>query len=206
MLYGVMVVYDDIPHIVDTVNSIYGKVDHIIAVDGRYKDFPGERPLSTDGTTEYLESLSAVSVMYEPDLTEVEKRNKYLVGEVGDWYLHLDADEEWQGEICIPNADMQVHWLEVRASVHKRYPAMKRIRLFRHVEGLHYEGKHYWLRDGEGDTFSLLDKPGSKYKAEFDDEIKIMHNEWERTPERRGMKARYYRVLYKTENRIREVV
>jgi hypothetical protein len=154
------------------------------------------------------------------NLSEVEKRNKYLIGDVGDWYLHLDADEEWVGDICIPNADMQIAWMsrekEQRytdnmkrwVDEHKRYVPnnCKRIRLFKHVPGLHYEGKHYWLRDVEGKTFSLLDRPGSNYSYELVKEIKLIHHENVRTLERHRLKKRYYRELCKIENKIREEI
>lgn len=206
MLYGVIITYDDFPHIRTTVESIEDKVDEIIAVDGRFRDFPGDNDYSTDGTLEYLYSVPKVRVVLATGLSEVEKRNVYLVGTEGDWYLHLDADEEWKGAVQLPDADMLIALMKVNASIHKRYPLMKRIRLFRHVRGLHYEKKHYWLHDEAGRTFALIDRPGNSYKAEMTTDVKMIHHERERSPERHEMKRRYYRGLYKREMRIKEYV
>lgn len=191
---AVLIVYNDYPLIKEAISSIKGKVDSIVAVDGRFSDFPGGDDLSTDGTREYLLS-EGVQLIDAPLLDEVAKRNLYLVGEEGDWYVHLDGDEAWQGDVEIPDADMLVH-------KHFGKQKMRRIRLFKHVPGLHYEHKHYWLKDRWGDTFSLVSKPGKKYRAEYTDEIKILH--LERSPERESQKKRYYRVLRKRENQYHE--
>jgi hypothetical protein len=71
---------------------------------------------------------------------------------------------------------------------------------------LHYEKKHYWLHDGDGNTYALLESAGSKYKA---DEIKgalILHHEDQRPADRQSKKKQYYKVLRKRENPIREVL
>lgn len=203
MLYGVLITYNDMPHIKTTIESIYDKVDMIVAVDGRFLDFPSNADCSTDGTIEYLRSLDKVSLVIAEGKTEVEKRNLYLVGSVGDWYLHLDADEEWVGDVkWEPDVDMMISTL--RRKKPKQF--MDRIRLFRHVEGLHYDKKHYWLFDSHQRTFAILDKPGQGYKAGRHDGVKIIHHEDVRTPERMSEKKQYYRALCKIENRIREVV
>jgi hypothetical protein len=201
MIHGVLVCYNDYPLIKKAVESILQFTGSIIAVDGRYSDFPGDTDYSTDGTTEYLESVDKVRVIYAAGLQEVEKRNQYLIGEVGDWYVHLDADEEWVGPLEIPDTDMGI--VKLRRSVPQHY--MDRVRLFRHVEGLRYEGKHYWLRDGEGRTFALLEKPGDNYLAAMLDNNLIIHHGEQRTPERMAAKRRYYKILTKRENPIREV-
>jgi hypothetical protein len=204
-LYGVLITYNDWPFIQRAVESIYNRVDRIIAVDGRFKDFPliGDSDFSTDGTREYLLSLEKVQLACVSGVGEIEKRNFYLVGDVGDWYLHLDADEEWKGLVKPPkDADMLIHWLQREKPIQH----MKRVRLFRHVPGLHYEGKHYWLRDGNGNTFSLLDRPGKKYRAAETEQLKIIHHELKRDGERQSAKRKYYKQLIKKEGRIKEEV
>lgn len=203
VLYGVLITYNDASSIKTAIESIYDKVNAIIAVDGRFKDFPqiGGLDYSTDGTLEYLRSIDKVSLIMQTGLSEVDKRNLYLVGSQDDWYVHLDADEEWLGDIDIPKeADMQIAWMQRPTPRH----FLKRIRLFRHVPGLHYENKHYWLKDKNGHTFALLDKPGNKYKAETLQTVKLYHDEESRNVERVSAKRRYYKVLSKFENRIRE--
>jgi hypothetical protein len=197
---GVLISYNDRPLIETTITSLLPVTNRIVAVDGRFSDFPGGSDFSTDGTLEYLESIEEVRVIRAAGLQEVEKRNQYLIGEVGDWYLHLDADEEWTGPLEIPDTDMGIVKLCRAKPIHY----MDRVRLFRHVEGLHYEKKHYWLHDGEGDTFALLEKPGNKYIAARLENNLIIHHGEERLPERTMAKRQYYRILSKRENPIRE--
>jgi glycosyltransferase involved in cell wall biosynthesis len=203
MIYGVVITYNDFPLIVKTVESLLPFCTEIIAVDGKYSDFPqlNGSDYSTDGTTEYLESIDNVRLIYAAGLQEVEKRNLYLVGNVGDWYVHLDADEEWVGPLEIPDTDMGI--VKLRRTVPQHY--MDRIRLFRHVEGISYRHKHYWLFDGEGRTFALLEKPGNNYLAARLDNNLIIHHGEERLPERVAAKRQYYRVLTRREGPIREI-
>lgn len=191
------------PTIKKTIESIYDKVDDIFAIDGKFYDFPqlGDCDYSTDGTLEFLETLDKVALTIACNLSEVDKRNLYLTGQTGDWYLHLDADEEWLGDIDIPEQhDMLIHWLQRRNQ--KQY--MKRIRLFRHIDGIHYHKKHYWLHDRMGQTFCLLDKPGRNYSAKVSKQVKIRHNEHDRDEYRVGAKKHYYKALCKIEARYME--
>lgn len=202
-IYGVLVVYNDYPHIVDTIESMLPHVDEIVAVDGKYSDFPGVADGSTDETVQYLSGIDKVRIVEGYGLQEVEKRNLYLVGEVGDWYFHLDADEIWRGRFPqLPlEEDMAICRLHQLRSGHMNG---ERIRIFRHVEGLHYEGKHYWLRDNKGNTFALLDKPGDNYRIKRIDGH-IEHHDGDRNQTRQNNKRKYYRSLVKRENPIREV-
>jgi hypothetical protein len=201
MIYGVMVTYNDWPTIQRAVESIVDKVDSIVAVDGKYIDFPGDTPHSTDGTLEYLHSIEKVTVIMASDLMEVDKRNRYLVGSDGDWYLHLDADEEWVGDVRWgAGTDMMI------TPLRRKQPRqwMNRVRLFRHTEALHYAKKHYWLFDRYGKTFALLERPGEGYRAGVS-QSHIVHYEEERSAERKQAKRRYYKILYKRESAIKEV-
>lgn len=204
MIRAVMVTYQDWPLIQQAIESVYPLVEEIVAIDGAYSDFPliNGSEYSTDGTREFLQSVDKVEVLIDgAGLTEPEKRNLYLVGKPGDWYFHLDADEVWEGPLEIPDADMGVCQLIQLRSGHADG---RRIRLFRHVPGLHYEGKHYILKDGEGRTFSLLDKPGNAYTA-APISGRIIHHDGDRPQERHRAKKIYYRTLVKCENAIREV-
>ena len=199
-----MITYNDWPTVKQTCESLRPLVDQLICVDGRYVDFGqiNDSDLSTDGTLEYLESLDDVVVIEAPLLDEVHKRNCYLIGNAGDWYLHLDADEVWHGPLTLPDADMGFTPLKWR----KTGNWMQRVRLFRHVDGIHYEGKHYWLKDGEGRTFARLEKPGNAYTAaKLPAENWIEHFDEDRPPERQTDKRTYFKKLTAIENAIREV-
>lgn len=205
MIRAVMITYNDWPQVKATVESVASLVDEIIVIDGRYDDF-GQlygSDLSTDGTLEYLDTVDNCHVIEAPLLSEVNKRNCYLVGSnPSDWYLHLDADEVWHGPLTIPDADMAFTPLKWR----KTGNWMARVRLFRHVDGLHYSGKHYWLKDGEGRTFARLEKPGNAYTAaKLPAENWIEHFDEDRPPERQTVKRTYYKILQQREGAIREV-
>jgi len=141
-------------------------------------------------------------IIFASGLQELEKRNRYIVGSVGDWYLHLDADEEWTGPLEIPKADMGIVKLERSIPIHM----MDRVRLFRHVQGLHYAKKHYWLHDSKERTFALLEKPGNHYKGKRLEKNLIVHYGEDRLPERVSAKRKYYRVLSKRESPIKETL
>jgi len=210
MLYGVLITYDDMPLIERAVESIYDHVDQIIAVDGRFNDFPGDSDVSTDGTIEYLRSLDKVTLIVATGMDEIEKRNLYLIGDRNDWYLHLDADEEWTGDPPHPPADADACIVPLTRGRPEHY--MERVRLFRHVPGLHYADKHYILKDGQGRTFALLDKVGNAYRGvkikgnEFEGSV-IKHHDHERSAVRQSRKKTYYRKhLSPRENKFQEVL
>ena len=202
MLRLVLICYNDYPLIVRCIESVPW-ADEIIVVDGRYIDYPLGPMQSDDGTIEYLESLDNVKLLLRPGLTEIDKRNEYLLGEPGDWYLHMDADEEWVGPQPYINPEIDAFIIDF----HRPYPVRKmdRVRLFKHVEGLHYEGKHYWLRDKNGVTFTLLQQVGKAYKGARLKDVHIEHHELERSAERQRDRKIYYNILSRRENRIEEV-
>jgi hypothetical protein len=194
--------YNDYPLIVRCIESVPW-VDEIVAVDGRYIDYPLGPMQSNDGTLEYLESIDKVEVIRAAGLQEIEKRNKYLVGEIGDWYLHLDADEEWVGPAPVIDPEVDAYIIDF----HRPYPIRKmdRVRLFKHV-GQKYALKHYWLHDQQGRTFSLLQQVGNAYRGERLADAYIQHHELERSPERQRDRKLYYNVLSRRENQIEEVL
>jgi len=202
MLRLVLVSYNDYPLIVRCIESVPW-VDEIVAVDGRYIDYPLGPMQSNDGTLEYLESIDKVEVIRAAGLQEIDKRNKYLVGEIGDWYLHLDADEEWVGGPPVIDPEVDAYIIDF----HRPYPIRKmdRVRLFKHIKGLHYAKKHYWLHDSNGVTFALLQQVGRAYRGARLEGVHIDHHELERSPERQRDRKIYYNILSRRENQIEEV-
>src|SRR3972149_1788831 len=74
--------------------SMQDKVDRISLVDGRIAHFPGDSSYSTDDTALIARSFGAEVIRSEtawPD--EITMRSQYLLGNEGDWYLMIDADE-----------------------------------------------------------------------------------------------------------------
>jgi len=205
-----MITYNDFPMVKRAVESVIDYVDRAIIIDGRFIDFPGETNYSTDGTIEYLRSVEKVSLILVAGKTEIEKRNLYLVNDRDEFYVHLDADEEWTGDPPIPPADADA----CIVPLHRDRPQhdMARVRLFRHVPGLHYKHKHYWLHDGQGRTFALLDRVGDTYCGvklkgnEFEGSL-IRHHDQERDKVRQSQKKTYYRkYLAPRERKFQEVL
>ncbi|MCK9570849.1 hypothetical protein M0R72_18005 [Candidatus Pacearchaeota archaeon] len=206
MLNLVMSVYNDGEMLKKAVGSVLGHVDRIIVIDGIYEDFPpmGDTlGYSCDGTLEYLTDLETeVSLSVVPGLTEVEKRSLYLIGEPGDWYLHLDADEwvENPQELGIlPKADIGLCHMSWENQSHW-YP-----RLFRHVDCMSYEGLHHRLIDGEGDLICDIYGIGPGYTAERTS-LRIRHDRERRSKERQKAKAAYYERLCAQEKHVKEML
>jgi len=202
MIRGTVITYNDMPLIKRCIESLRYKVDEIIAVDGRFADFPGDSEYSTDGTLEYLQSIPDVHVVCVSGLDEVHKRNSYLVGSAGDWYVMLDADEEWIGPRPSPAPELDAYVMKLKRE--KPYHEIDRVRLFKHIPGLHYEKKHYWLHDAHGNTFALVGKVGKNYRWAILKGSHIQHHELERPPARVRDKKVYYDILRKRERKFRE--
>lgn len=206
MLNLVVITYNDMPLLKRCIDSVEAYVDRIILVDGIFEDFPlapGDEPLSTDGTVEYfvdLETKAEKVLIAYPGLSEVEKRNRYLLGEPGDWYLHLDADERVENpETLFDLPDADVCWCQMRwTNRFSRYP-----RLFRHVDGLHYDGLHYRLVDADGNLFTDIQETGLGY-TRAPHPLRIQHDIDQRHVQRKKQKAIYYRRLTRREREIKE--
>lgn len=206
MLNLVMITYNDMPMVQKCIESVLGHVDRIFVVDGIFEDFPCENEdlgYSRDGTLEYLQDLDAeVSLAIVPGLTEVEKRSLYLIGEPGDWYLHLDADEwvENPQELgTLPEADVGLCHMSWENQSHW-YP-----RLFKHVEGMSYEGLHHRLVDGEGDLIADIYGVGQGYTAEKHP-LRIKHDRARRPADRQKAKEIYYSRLTEREKHVKEML
>jgi hypothetical protein len=201
-----MVTYNDGGLVQKCLASVKDYIDQIIMVDGIFADFPlrpGDEPTSTDGTVEALINLETDAekvIISAPGLTEIDKRDKYLLGEPGDWYLHLDADEWVENPetlLDLPDADVawcQMWWTNRFA----RYP-----RLFRHVDGLHYDGLHYRLVDAHGNLFTDIQRAGEGYSSAAHP-LRIQHEIAERPEHRKAQKTTYYRRLTRQEHEIKE--
>jgi hypothetical protein len=209
MIYVVYSVFNDMPVIRDSIASIEQLADRIIAIDGRYKDFPGEQTFSDDGTEEYL--MSHKKTLYVPcgGADEITKRNLYLrfvdsMAKPGDFIFHLDGDEVLEGWIDLREMDDA----DVGIIFNKRTDGGEyhRARLFRWQPGLYYADKHYWIHDAQGDTFCILRKAGAKYREVNLTNCMIDHRNNARNAEREQAKEKYYSKVRARENPITEVL
>jgi hypothetical protein len=91
-----IVFFDDEKGLQRCLSSIQEYVDLIIAIDGRFEHFADDHDLSTDKSKEVIESFFNATYHCYPNLSEIEKRNKYL--EIAgyrniDFLLVIDSDE-----------------------------------------------------------------------------------------------------------------
>ncbi len=190
------------PLLKDCIESIQNKVDRIIAVDGRYKDFPSDSNYSRDGTIQYLKNFGRTEIIMASGYDEVEKRNKYLeLLNDGDICLNIDSDEVLVGDIPELTADIGIiqigEWGDRRR--HRRSN-----RFFRYREGLHYWGTHKMILDGKGKLFANLDRVGKDYTSQKITEFEFLHNNHLRDHKRKQAKKKYYEILVKREAKINE--
>jgi len=146
--------WNDVDELKYTVPSWRDHVDRIIAVDGAYEGMPGAKvPESTDGSTEYLQSIGCEIVAPVGGFCkdQATKRSRYfrhgddLIST--DVYFVIDADEYvWNAEALrsLP-ARLDVGWVRIYSPLYGR--GQDQPRLFRWRSGLHYAGRHHWVYD-----------------------------------------------------------
>ena len=91
-----IVFFDDEKGLHRCLNSIQSCVDLIIAIDGKFKHFEDDHDLSIDNSRKVVESFPNAIYCCYPNLSEIDKRNKYLeiAGTQGiDFLLVIDSDE-----------------------------------------------------------------------------------------------------------------
>jgi len=198
MLVGCVITYNDMPLIRDCIESLYGQVDRIIAVDGRYSDFPGDGWDSTDGTLEYLCSIDKADVISTMNFTELDKRNRYLEElEDGDIVLNLDSDEVLVGKIPKLGADFGIIEL---VDNHCGKVQTRATRFFKYRKGLRYENVHFTLYYKGEQVNSLKKIVNPDFSFEIIKGCHIEHNWHKRSELRRHYKGIYYKKLVKAES------
>jgi len=165
------------------LESVHGQVDEIVVVDGAYAQFPHTVPWSTDKTRQIAEAYGCRWIGCETAWPgQVEKRSAYLVGQEGDWYVHVDADERLCG--VLPElVDGRHYALRVASRTgHESWSP----RIWQHKGHMRYEGSHNALwSDGE-----LVHLRGVTHVPA--EECRLLHLAGLREPERQRDKAMYY--------------
>jgi hypothetical protein len=207
MINLVLITFCDIPLIEKCISSVIDHVDRIIVVDGVFDTFPHrteESGYSDDGTLEYISNLDKeVVLIVAPGETEVEKRTRYLIGEPGDVYLHLDPDEWVENpEVLhdLPDVDVMYCPMKRTDGNVSFYP-----RVFKHQEGMRYQGLHHRLVDKDGELIAMIGKTGEKY-TDARIPLVIHHDRELRTPDRMTQKEVYYRRLNAREKEVKELL
>jgi len=196
MLIGCINCYNDMPLIVQCIESIYSQVDRIIVVDGSYIDFPGSGS-STDGTIEFLDSIEKVQLITTIGLSEIQKRNKYLEPlSDGDIVINLDSDEVLVGNI--PTLDCDFAIIDLKDG-HSKHIQRRATRFFKFRIGMHYENVHYTLY-WNGKIINKLHQVINKdFTFEYIKDFYMIHNWHLRDELRKHNKSIYYKKLVKLE-------
>jgi hypothetical protein len=192
MIIGCLIYYNEIQFLQDWHDHLAPHVDKIIAIDGRITGFPhkeGDTAYSTDGGV----ALLSASPKVDNFVTSIEwpseqaKRSAYLVGQPGDWYFVVDADE------MLMNGDDLYDAIDSLEGTPHDFAQIRVVgygaarlagRVFRHQAGLKYMHRHFWLGQGrdviwKGDTGPVLE------------DVYLQHRKDERSADRIEAKARY---------------
>ena len=92
-----IIFYQDCKSLERTLRSLKD-FDLVICVDGKFKLFDSDNELSNDGSRELVKSYNNMVLIDAPDLSEPEKRNKYMEF-VSEFLLVIDSDEWIEGDI-----------------------------------------------------------------------------------------------------------
>ena len=145
MIQGCVIFYNDGPELLKRcLLSLKGKVDTILAIDGRWNGFKAPTTNSDDGCFEVAQDIADIVLTpKEPWYNQIAKRNALLtLDNPNDFYLMLDADEYLEG--YIDNNVLNGDFYAIKI-VTEGEDSDNQVRLFRNLEGLKYKKKHSWL-------------------------------------------------------------
>ena len=198
-LIACIIAYNEQELLPQCLESIKGKVDRIVLVEGRIAAFPGINTRSDDRTIEIARSYGAEVITEDtPYPCEAAMRSRYLVGEEGDWYLMIDADEKCMTalpDIADCPTGVDAYAINVRmigASVQVWRP-----RLFRHVGQMEYRDIH----DALFSNGTLISRPEDTPQLHS---VWFAHYQMKRSQNRRNAKRLYYQTGYAHEPQRRQ--
>lgn len=150
-----MNVFNEALHIKKAIESVVEYADEVRVYDGAYKDYPHDKPYSTDGTIKLVKELALkysnikLVEVTEPWNNQIEKRTAMFDElQEGDYFLKLDGDEYISNpEEIRKNLDLDIGWCWTFSNIYPN-PYMT-ARIFRYQKGLHYAGRHHWLYNGD---------------------------------------------------------
>lgn len=189
MIIACVNVYNEERMLPGCLDSVVDQVDRIVVVDGRYAHFPGQGAASTDATVAIAEAFGAEVIGPPPGgqpwPSQMAKRNAYLTGLEGDWYLRIDADERLVGLLPI-ESELQTgvsYALRVRWSGEPMQSWLPC--LFQHQGRMRYEGAHCALWSDD----RLISRLSDAVKLM---EVYLLHLTKFRETERMQVKRQYY--------------
>lgn len=142
-----VVFYNDAELLDRCLKSLSSKVDNIIAIDGAYKDFPHDKPYSTDGSIDvarkYTDNVITVNKAWE---TQVDKRNRYVQEiPVGESFIVIDTDEVLVAD-KLPEGNWKVKIKAMKEGGIDYYWE----RIFKKTPGWQYYKTHMTYKDDNG--------------------------------------------------------
>jgi len=172
-IHATVSIYNDHVFLSAMLESIKNVVDNIIIADGAYqlyyehtcKYLPNIKPWSTDGSLEIIElfhNLPPTRIFKTPEgkpwLNQNVKRTALLEAvPLGDWFIIVDADQMLKGEVkegmqtIIDSGCIQGRVPQYHAGLDQdRLHTFDHPRIFQKLEGMHYSGTHWQLRDKFG--------------------------------------------------------
>ncbi len=195
-LIACIIAYNEADLLPGCLDSIYGKADEIVLVEGRIAAYPGDSPHSTDNTVAIAKSYGASIIQIDRAWTdECEMQSAYLIGNDGDVYFKIDADERLMTPL--PRPEQLPHDVYKVAVNMIGVPIRQlRPRLFRHRGEMVYRGVHDALwSDGV-----LISVPAQVPTLHS---VWLAHYQMMRDANRRKQKNRYYQKGYAHEPPLR---
>jgi hypothetical protein len=200
-LIAIVIAYNEERMLPGCLQSVQDVVDRMVVVDGAYQHFP-----HPDGRFESTDSTPAIAGCYGAEFvrcpdggwpTQVKKRTACLLGNEGDWYLHIDADERLKGNMP-PLAELP-QGCSYRMSVVWAEGAFKpwAVRLFQHQGRMEYRGAHCALFSG--DRLITRRQDATPLRTAW-----FLHLKTARTAARQRDKIRYYAWQKRAERKFRE--
>lgn len=198
-LIACIIAYNEEDLLPQCLESIKGKVDEIILVDGRIAAFPGVGASSTDNTIEIARSYGArVIASAQPYENEAAMRSRYLVGKEGDWYLLIDADEKCMTDLpSVADFPPGIGTYAIHTRMIGAPTNVWRPRLFRHHGKMEYREIHDALFSNE----TLISRPKDAPRLYS---VWFAHYQMARSKNRRNQKRLYYQTGYTHEPQYRK--
>lgn len=169
-------------------------------VDGAYEDYPHAEPYSTDGTLEIAKAWGATVHRFTDAWPDQVTKRTYTLS-LGEIVFVLDADELMLGDFPQLPDGYDVGWVWIRSPI---YPApYPEPRIFRVREGWHYDKRHHWIYDADGELVCAHGVPGPRYRHVQLPTVVDNMRQW-RSARRDQEKSAYLREMNNEEHRHRK--
>jgi len=204
MYYGCVNVFQDKNGLRECLSALRGALpadSKLVVVDGAYKEFPHDKPYSTDGTIEVAHELADIVIETKEAWENEEiKRSQYFIGKEDDVYIVVDADETIQGKIS--EGITEDHWILLRRTNTPEKPYYI-YRIHVHKPGIRYQGTHHAVWDDIYGLRNILLENRTKKRRIVNCELK--HNVCDRRLNdlKYGKRGDYHRWLQEHEREFR---